>query len=162
MTEQEQPEPEPGEEAGEDVAAEKEAHVRVVAGNWHLVEYGTWQVSVGPDGLLMLPRYVHPREINDFVGAMLAAAEVGEKVVRENQENATELGEITDAPTVITEGAPPPGYVPLVISARSEQEAAATIGRPKRRERPQPARGIDPRQPRNTRQRPPIGVRDGQ
>ena len=43
------------------------ATVRKV-GDWHLVTYGTWQISIGPDGLIMLPRHLHPREHEDFAG----------------------------------------------------------------------------------------------
>lgn len=44
---------------------------------WSLVRAGTWEVSIAPDGLIMLPRHVQPDEVDDFVAAMVRAAEVG-------------------------------------------------------------------------------------
>lgn len=55
------------------------------ATTWHLVENGAWQVSVAPDGLIMLPRHLHPEEVADFCAAVTAAADVGNKVVLDNQ-----------------------------------------------------------------------------
>ena len=137
--------PQPDEEAPKDPPkaapkkATKKATVRKVPGNWHLVEYGNWQVSVGPDAMIMLPRHVHPREVDDFVGAMLAAAEVGKKVAATNAENHKEV-DLENLPSdlaIVTEGPPPPGAVKMAVTER--MATAATIGRPKRR---------DPRAPR--------------
>lgn len=56
------------------------ANVKTLENGWSLVEFGCWNVSVGPDGLVMLPRHLVPEEVEDFVGACLAAAEVGKRV----------------------------------------------------------------------------------
>lgn len=64
---------------------ERVARVTVLPNKWHLVEYGTWSVSVGPDAVIMLPRHVPPTDVPDFVGAMLAAAEVGHKIKADNE-----------------------------------------------------------------------------
>jgi hypothetical protein len=115
---------------------------------WHLVEYGTWQVSIAPDGLLMLPRHVHPREVQDFVSAMLAAAEVAEKA-RESYENDRKKLDLSKLPgdsLIVTEGPPPPGAVKAVITSREGAvEPRSSIGRTKRG---RAATVRDPRQPR--------------
>jgi hypothetical protein len=158
MTEQEQPETEPGAEIRQDVAVAKEATVRSVGG-WRLIEYGTWEVSVGPDGLLMLPRHLHPREVDDFLGAMLAAKEVAEGVVAENAKNFREvdLENLPSEAAIVTEGPPPPGAARAIVTAREQAASAprSTIGRPKWR---------DPRLPpgqQSTRQLPIPGGRNG-
>jgi hypothetical protein len=122
---------------------------------WKLVEYAGWEVSIGPDGLIMLPRHVHPREIDEFVGAMLAAAPVAAQVVKDNQKQLkkVDLNNLPSDAAIVSEGPPPPGAVPMVV-AESGSAAAGTIGRPKRR---------DPRAPRTTPplQPPMQGARNG-
>lgn len=54
-----------------------EATVQDIAGGYHLVTYGEWQVSVMNDGMISLPRIVRPQDVDDFVQAMLAAKPVG-------------------------------------------------------------------------------------
>jgi hypothetical protein len=139
---------------------EKTAHVQSFPNGWHLVQYGNWEVSVAADGLLMFPRHIHPRDINDFVGTMLAAAEVATKVIEENEKKTPAPGGLPSDRAILTEGPPPPGAARMITTQRSEQAAAATIGRPKRRN-PQPQR--------DTRQRavpppkvPRIGAPNGQ
>jgi hypothetical protein len=107
---------------------------------WHLVEYGTWQISVAPDGLLMLPRHLHPVDVQDFVSCALAAAQVGAKVVAENTDNLMEVGPPVPMKPIITPTGedPPPGAVKMVLT---ERQAAAARGAPAR------ARRRDPRQP---------------
>jgi hypothetical protein len=125
------------------------------AGTWHLVEYGGWQISVAPDGLLMLPRHLHPTEVEEFCAAALAAAEVGSKTLAENaakttpQPTAEELAQTTGV--IVKEGPPPPGAVKMQITARAAK--ARDAGRPRVR---------DPRSPRAQQQPPTIqGVRNG-
>jgi hypothetical protein len=65
-----------------------EAKVQTMDSGWSLVEYGCWSISVGPDGLLMLPRHLVPEDVQDFVGACLAAAEVGVQVRKANAKRA--------------------------------------------------------------------------
>jgi hypothetical protein len=77
------------EEVAEDAfTVEQSANVRTLDNGWSLIEYGGWSVSVGPDGLLMLPRHLAPEEVGDFVGACLAAAEVGKTVQAINAKRA--------------------------------------------------------------------------
>jgi hypothetical protein len=130
-------------------ATPRKAKVRTVPGNWHLVEYGNWQVSVGPDAMIMLPRHVHPREVEDFVGAMLAAAEVGKEVAAANAENHREvdLENLPSDAAIVTEGPPPPGAVKMAVTERAA--TAATIGRKRR----------DPRAPRPAQPAPQPPVR---
>jgi hypothetical protein len=65
-----------------------EAKVQTFDNGWSQIEYGCWSISVGPDGLLMLPRHLAPEEVQDFVGACLAASEVGVRVRKANAKRA--------------------------------------------------------------------------
>lgn len=51
---------------------------------WSLVQSNGWEISVGPDGLIQLPRHLLPSEIDDFTTACEAAAVVGEAVIERN------------------------------------------------------------------------------
>jgi hypothetical protein len=155
MTEENTPQPE---EDTPQEPPERVAKVQSFPNGWHLVTCGTWQISVGADGLIMLPRHLHPGEVEDFCTAAVAAAQVGAKVVEENFKGLKPVGPLPSGGPLVTEGPPPPGYVRMPITPRgsSPQERAATIGRTKRQQR-------DPRQPRVPQQpSPPIpGVRNG-
>jgi hypothetical protein len=133
--------------------------------DWHLVRFGTWEISVAPDGLLMLPRHLAPNEVTDFCNCALAAAEVGQKVQEENRARTTEV-DLENLPdgsrAIVTEGPPPPGatrvpIVPRAVSPTARPERS-TIGRPRRART-----GGDPRQPVTTQPpNPPIaGARNG-
>jgi hypothetical protein len=104
-------------------------------GDWQLVTHGTWQISVGPDGLLMLPRHLHPREWDDFVAAGTIAKQVGNDVIAANSHKARKDNRRlpTRRGAIVTEGEPPAGTVRMNVS---QQQAAATIGRPRRGQRP--------------------------
>lgn len=160
---------EPTNGASEPDAPEPTATVRsyeTPAGTWHLVDYNGWQISVGPDGLLMLPRHLRPSEVTDFCNAALAAVDVGNKVVAANAANTTppptpEELEATGAPIVTERGARrsrsaegdvPANAVKMAVTARAPIDRSA-IGRPRRR---------DPRQPRThqTPQSPIPGVQN--
>jgi hypothetical protein len=99
---------------------------------WSLITVGSWQISVGPDGLLMLPRHLHPSEVADFCAAATTAAEEGARIVKENKEReaATPLV-IPDSRAIVTEAGQEPaaGTVPMVVREGYDQPAAATIGR---------------------------------
>jgi hypothetical protein len=116
---------------------EATANVRILPGGWHVIDYGGWQVSVAPDGLLMLPRHLHPREVDEFVGAILAGAEVGAAVVAENAGKTKEVGELPDSKAIVVQGPPPPGAVPMQITPRTSPQPRSAIGRRRR----------DPREP---------------
>src|SRR4051812_23715282 len=129
-----------------------EATVRTVDG-WKLVEYGTWQVSVGPDGLLMLPRHLHPDEVDDFVNAILAAGEVGRKIKTDNASAAQSDDRSLPASTIlVTEGGVPPGAVRINTSAGSnpEPQPRGSIGR---RTRNPSTQGLKPAAPQPPRAR---------
>jgi len=116
-------------------APEHTAPARVQkAGDWHLVTHGTWQISVGPDGLLMLPRHLHPRELDDFVRCAQVAKDVGNQVVAANEKKAQEATQkpaLSARRAIIAQGPPPPGATRM--RATSAQQRAASIGRDKRR-----------------------------
>jgi hypothetical protein len=130
--------------------------------DWHLVRFGTWEISVAPDGLSMLPRHLAPSEVADFCACARAAAEVGQKVQDENRTKTKEvdLNDLPSAAPIIAEGGLPPGAVRLPVTPRAPSPTArvdrSTIGRPRRARS-----GADPRQPRTTQPpNPPIpGVR---
>jgi outer membrane biosynthesis protein TonB len=104
-------------------------------GDWQLVTHGTWQISVGPDGLLMLPRHLHPHEVDDFIAAATIAKQVGADVIAANNHKARKDNRrlSTRRGAIVTEGEPPAGTVRMNVS---QQQAAATIGRPRRGQRP--------------------------
>jgi len=109
---------------------------------WHLVEAGVWQVSVAPDGLLMLPRHLHPREAADFAAAIVAAADVGHEVIKANAAKTSPQPavEALSGSTFVTPSADPTPGVKMLIQQRGPAHQSA-IGRTKG----QPRR--DPRQP---------------
>jgi hypothetical protein len=100
-------------------------------GDWQRVTYGVWQVSVGPDGLIMLPRHLHPQEWQDFAGCMNVAVDVAGQVVAANKKRG-ENDKVVLPPrkAVVTQGPPPPGTARM--HQTSAQHRAAAIGRPKR------------------------------
>lgn len=132
-------------EADDDTTAEQPAETAQAAkapppsvqavGDWQLVTHGTWQISVGPDGLLMLPRHLHPREVDDFIAAATIAKQVGTDVIAANSHKARKDNRRVSARrgAIVTEGDPPAGTVRMNVS---QQQAAATIGRPRRGQRP--------------------------
>jgi hypothetical protein len=104
-------------------------------GVWHLITYGGWQISVGPDGLIQLPRHLHPREWDDFVGAGTLAVAVGARVIAENQERAkADDRSLAPARAIVREGPPPPGAARMLATAGPDQppRQQSTIGRARR------------------------------
>jgi hypothetical protein len=115
-----QPVPEPSAEPVAEV-------IGPLPNGWHLVKFGTWEVSVDPQGMLRLPGLLHPNEAMDFSIAARTAAEVGLKVIAENAERAAKTGGdgLPVGAIIVREGPPPPGAVRLPYS---------TIGRQKTRQ----------------------------
>lgn len=107
---------------------------------WHLVEAGSWQVSVAPDGLLMLPRHLHPAEVADFCAAAQAAADVGHEVIKANDERTTPVPavESLSSSTFVKHTSEPAPGVKMLVQQRTGPQHQSAIGRPK---------GRDPRQP---------------
>jgi len=102
-------------------------------GDWHLVRLGNWEVSIAPDGLLMLPRHLHPREVPEFCAAITAAAEKATEVVSGNEEAAAAAVPAKPTPrgrrqAMVASGDLPPGAQRRNIVARTETGRGA-IGR---------------------------------
>lgn len=102
--------------------------VTVVDGGWHLVESDGWSVSVGPDGLLMLPRHITPEELAPFMSAMQKAAKVGARVKAQNEAAAkrktrTPAEQFVSTVLVSASGQVPEGAIRLTAGDSS------TIGR---------------------------------
>lgn len=107
------------------------------AGNWHLVTYGSWQISVDPAGLLMLPRHLHPDEFAEFVACGQVAVDIGLHVQRENEKKAKVDDRRLAAPrqAILTQGGPPPAGTAR-MRVDTGQARSASIGRAKRRNAP--------------------------
>jgi hypothetical protein len=117
---------------------ERVATVIELPSKWSLVEFGTWSVSVSPDAMIMLPRHIPPDEVPDFVGAMLAAAEVGTKIKADNEASGAKDDRSRPSRRVrVTEGALPPGAVRVPTRAA----VTASIGRRGGRRTNPPPRG---------------------
>lgn len=121
--------------------------VKAYEEGWHLVEAGTWQVSVAPDGLLMLPRHLHPSEVADFCAAAMAAADVGHEVIKANEEKTTpvEAVEALASSTFVKHTAEPqqPG-IKMLVQQRTGPKHQSAIGRPKRQDPRQPSAPVAP------------------
>jgi hypothetical protein len=134
--------PKKDEQAVEPVA---KATVEQHAGGWRLVTAGSWQISVGPDGLLLLPRHLHPGEVEDFVSAVTTAAEVGTRIRAINEEQARSDNRSPASRSArVQQRGTSPGAVPVPIMPRGKLPPGrphATIGRRKtsRTLGPQPA-----------------------
>lgn len=135
-------------------AAEELPTVKPFPEGWHLVEAGSWQVSVAPDGLLMLPRHLHPSEVADFCAAAQAAADVGHAVIKANDERTTPVEAVESLPssTFVRHTAEPPVGVKMLVQQRTGPKHQSAIGRPK---------GRDPRQPTPTAPVAPAAPRAG-
>ena len=101
-------------------------------GDYHLVTYGTWEISIAPDGLLMLPRHLHPREVADFVACAAVAADVGADKIADNERKAAENKTVglSGRRAIVTEGPPPAGAVRMKTTPRQHQ---GSIGRRQQR-----------------------------
>lgn len=92
--------------------------VQSVDGGWNLVACGCWEISVGPDGLIMLPRHLDPDELDDFVEAMKSAAVVATETRAKNAaaraKRASSPGyEIASTLLMKPSGDVPDGAIPL-------------------------------------------------
>lgn len=97
------------------------------ANGWALVTYGTWQVSVGNDGLLHLPRHLTPTDVPDFIGAIAAAGEVGLKIKADNETaGAKDDRGLPSKRVIVREGPPPNGATRMPAKGTT---LTGTIGR---------------------------------
>lgn len=136
MTEQppeQTPEPEP---LPEGVSVQTVGDPGTPSGVWRLVGYGTWEVSVGPDGLLRLPAHLHPREVADFIAAATEAAKVGLAVIAENTEKAgRDDRRLPPARAIVREGPPPAGAMRM-LTRPGPNQPQGSIGRRRNGGRP--------------------------
>ena len=101
------------------------------SGDWYLITHGTWQISVHPDGLLMLPRHMHPDEVEDFVRCALVAKDIGAGVIKENAAKTPAPHALLNTrQAIVQHGPPPPGTSRMRVT--SAQQRAAAVGREKR------------------------------
>ena len=96
----------------------------------HLVTHSGWQISVAPDGLLMLPRHLHPDEVEDFVRCALVAKDIGSGVIKENEQRPPGGPGLSARQAIVTQGAPPSGATRMRTTSGPQR---ATIGRSQRR-----------------------------
>ena len=66
-----------------------ETGVEKLPNGWALVRHGVWEVSVAPDGLIMLPRHLQPEEVDDFCEAARQAALLATSKRDDNAQAAT-------------------------------------------------------------------------
>jgi len=95
---------------------------------WSLVTHGTWEVSVAPDGLLMLPRHLVPSEVADFVAAIQEAAKVGaakQATAAAEPKSARSAASVTST-LIISDEEPPVGATKL---GNSDAPSFSVIGR---------------------------------
>lgn len=95
---------------------------------WSLVQHGSWEVSIGPDGMISLPKHLAPDEVEDFLAAVAKAAQVGAETQSANR-SATPAPGMPSTLVVQESGQPlPPGAVRLTPSAGvSMSEGAAPV-----------------------------------
>lgn len=98
--------------------------------DWHLVTYGGWQISVAPDGLIMLPRHLHHEDVEGFAGCMAVARDVAATVVASNsklQLAAQDGAGLSSRRAILSQGGPPEGAVRM--RSVSAQQRSSVIGR---------------------------------
>lgn len=103
-------------------------------GDWRLVRFGSWEISVGPDGLLMLPRSLRPADVEDFIAAATEAAQIGASIVAANEAAAAKDDRrLPPGRAIITPRGQraPAGTVPMLVTPGPNQPYS-TIGRPSR------------------------------
>jgi hypothetical protein len=124
-----------------------EATLERFPNGWTLVRAGSWEISVGPDGLLMLPRHLEPHEVESFIVSATAAAEEGKRIIAENKAKETPLGKLPPRRAMVTPaGQIPAGATPMTVSATgaNQRQPVGSIGR---RVRQQTNRSAMPGQP---------------
>jgi hypothetical protein len=134
------PEPEPAPALPEGASIQTVGDLDSPAGVWKLITYGGWQISVGPDGLVMLPRHLHPREWADFVAAGSIAASVAAQTVAENAEKSARAARaLPPARAIVRDGPtrrqPAAGLMPMAITPGPNPPSVprkSAIGRPRR------------------------------
>jgi hypothetical protein len=135
------PEPEPETPLPDGASIQTVGDLDNPAGVWKLITYGGWQVSVSPDGLLMLPRHLHPREWADFVAAGSIAANVAAQTVADNAEKGRRDNRALPASRAIVREGPDrrtqaAGMVPMAVAPGPNpppRPRKSAIGRPRNR-----------------------------
>lgn len=101
--------------------------IHQIQGGWHAIHYGSWQVSVAPDSLIMLPRHLKPEEAADFCAAVMAAAQVGLRVKGDNEAAGARDDQRRPPRTMVAQGGVPPGASRLPINPRREKDQRKTF-----------------------------------
>ena len=101
-------------------------------GEWQVVTAGGWQISIGPDACIQLPRQVHPADAEGFAEAFTIAQQVALDVFHGNRAAAS-TDDRAPAPrtALVHQGTPPAGTIRMPVQQRQSDQA--TIGRPNRR-----------------------------
>ena len=102
-------------------------------GDWKLIRYGSWEISVGPDGLLRLPNLLRPADVDDFLAAATEAAKIGAQIITANQAAAAQDDRrLPPGRAIVTPRGqrPPAGAAPMIVTPRGQPYS--TIGRPSR------------------------------
>jgi hypothetical protein len=107
------------------------------ASGWSLVEYGSWSVSVGPDGLIHFPRHITASEVPDFVQAIRAAAEVAGTIKADNEAAGAKDDRSRPRRTIVRAGPPPDGAARMP----AKPHPTGSIGRRGRKAANPPPRG---------------------
>lgn len=106
-----------------------ETKIHSLPNGWHLVEHGTWSISVGPDAVIRLPLHVTPAEVPDFIAAMHAAAEHATNVKTMNETRVADNQPGPRHPIMVTPSSEiPDGYTKLGAKPRN-QPVRGSIGR---------------------------------
>lgn len=116
-------------DAPESAAAPEDGIVVRNPTGWSLVQHGNWEVSIGPDGLVMLPRHLAPEEIADFIGAVTKAAELSTELQAEAQAaTGTPTPGLSSTLVIQESGQPlPAGAVPLQLSGGAAVASGNTV-----------------------------------
>lgn len=103
------------------------------AGEWTLVSCGSWEISVAPDGLLTLPRHLHPRDFEDFVACAQVAVDVSNHIIAGNEARAAQTTGrgLSTRRAIVSQGGPPAGASRMRTT--TAQQRSASIGRSKGR-----------------------------
>jgi hypothetical protein len=120
---------------------ETQTEIHAYPNGWNLVTHGAWQISVGPDAVIQLPRHVHPDDVPHFIEAMKAAADLAGQMRDLNEKNAA--GDDRSLPRglmkVTPSGQTPAGYT-KIPGTQKNKPVRGSIGR--RGARAQPNRQV--------------------
>jgi hypothetical protein len=111
--------------------AERTAKILEVEDGWHCITHGRFQVSVAPDGQIHLPRHLRPEDVvEDFVGAMTAAAELGAGLATQQRGPVPVTGTVVpvSSPAQAAASQLPRGFAPEALT-RTTLNNSSNAGR---------------------------------